>query len=185
MNKYVETFNILLMIASVIAASVWAAHIPPLWLPFGLAVAVLLFTLTVHRKGTKTRLQTARSEHHPLHVFGEMISGSLHLVSALMHKNEITPEDVDRLEDLVEANTTRMERIHPQLTETLGMKTFIDLILPFARSERMINRALSAMMDGYFDEAKRDLQESLPYLQKSERILKEITKLNLQSEPIK
>lgn len=43
------------------------------------------------------------------------------------------------------------------LLEALGFGLFADLMIRFARAERVINRALSASADGHFDEAHSSL----------------------------
>ena len=174
MSKPLKALNLLVLIISVIAASVYASHIPPLWLPFSLAVLVMIITLYVLRRNAKADLTQAQNERHPLKIFAEMVGKSLTLCEHLLKQKDYDPSDVEKLEDLSEFLTTHMERIHPQLTEILGMKTFIDIILPYARAERLMNRALSAMMDGYATEANKSLRESLPFLRETEVRLKNL-----------
>lgn len=167
MSKGIKILNLSIMIISVIAASVFAAHIPPLWWPFSLSALVLTATLYILRKSAKRDLNQAQNEHHPLKIFKEMVVKSLDVCQTLLSKSGYDETDVEYLENLSELLITQMERIHPQLTEILGMKSFIDIILPYARAERLMNRALSAMMDGYGEEANESLKKSLPFLRET------------------
>jgi len=165
---------IALLMFSVIAASIFAARIPPLWEGFTASVAGMIVAIWGLRKsGRQIRLQSAKDEN-PLRTFEQLVNDTFDLVRRLLNRDQWQEQVIDDLENHTELLTTRLAQIHPALVETLGMKNFVSVILPFARAERLFNRALSAATDGYFDEAKNNLRESLPFWQETQELLKQM-----------
>ena len=52
-----------------------------------------------------------------------------------------------------------------------GMRVFTAVMDPFARGERKLNRAWSAAVDGYEDEARRSLRAALPAFREAREAL--------------
>ena len=167
---------ILLLMLSVIAASVFAAHIPPLWEGFTVSVAGMIVAIWGLRKSNREKRQQSGENENPLRAFEQLVSGTFDLVQRFLNIDQWQKQTIDTLEDQTEQLTTKMAQIHPALVETLGMKKFVSVILPFARAERLFNRALSAATDGYFDEARNSLRESLPFWQETQDLLNQIKK---------
>ncbi len=171
MKKLLNILNIAVLVVSVITASVFAAHIPPLWGPFTVSVLIMAGSLFLRRTKSRAELLHGNASNNPVSIFRELIRQALSSVEKLIQKNDLKSEDADLLEDLTERLTTEMDQIHPALVEALGMKPFIDVILPYARGERMIHRALSALTDRYPEEARAILRESLPFLKEAQEKL--------------
>ncbi len=162
MKKFIG--NILLT-AGLIAGSITAARIPPMW--GGLAAS-----LVVMGAGILLRRQGAREE---LHRAAESGTGGVRELERLLG------DALARLEKVLDAPA---EKAHAELTKILeeldefaekaqplrieGLMTYGKIMSIFSRGERALNRAWSAFADGYEKEGRRylrygyeDLKETL------------------------
>ncbi len=172
----IRIFAILYLMIFVVAASIFAAHIPPNWLAFSLSALGMIFCIILIRKQHKAELTHSTNQENPLHVFIQLTKKSSDLAEYLLKIEKWNSEMMSKLENHSESLSTKMQQIHEGLIELLGMKKFILVILPFARAERLLNRALSAATDGYFEEAKISLQESIPFWQEVNHVLNNLKK---------
>ncbi|WP_297090367.1 cell division protein [Thermococcus sp.] len=154
-----------LLTAGLIAGSITAARIPPMW--GGLAAS-----LVVMGAGILLRRQGAREE---LHRAAESGTGGVRELERLLG------DALARLEKVLDAPA---EKAHAELTKILeeldefaekaqplrieGLMTYGKIMSIFSRGERALNRAWSAFADGYEEEGRKylrygyeDLKETL------------------------
>ncbi len=53
------------------------------------------------------------------------------------------------------------------LRSEVGGKRYVAIMSPFASAERRLNRAWSAAVDGYVDEAREQVKQSTPFLEET------------------
>jgi len=171
-----KTVYILLMIVGVIAASLFAAHIPPYWGLFALASLVILMGVVgLHR----LRRNQLRQNHQRQQVRSSLLEpfvGLQQMVERLLSGNHPQPNLPDgvELEERFREYFLQIENVRELLRMRLGTTRFIDFSTTLARAERLINRAVSATIDGYPDEALLSLREAEPFLKETVKILNDL-----------
>ena len=173
MKRLLHQLNIAVLAASVISASVLASHIPPLWGPFTASVLIMAGSLFLRRKNTRDELLDRAIDKNPVVAFGDLIRSAIATVEELSQKKSLGAQEEEMLGNLTEHLTIGINQIHPALIEALGKKHFIEVILPFARGERLLHRAFSALTDHYVEEAFSCLTECLPFLREARLKLEE------------
>ncbi len=160
MRSLYNQLLIVLIALSVITASVFAAHIPPLWWPFTASVIVLSAALAGLRLLNRESGQTIAKQETPVNRFIDLIQTLIHDLETTFLNEAFSQKWLDRLEEKLEHFQLASESLRPGLVDSLGMKQFIAVITPFAQAERQLNRALSAAMDEYPDESLQSLQDA-------------------------
>ncbi|HFE53440.1 MAG TPA: hypothetical protein ENK07_08350 [Bacteroidetes bacterium] len=154
----------------VVLAALYAAPEPPRWIGFVLSLGLLVGGLLLLR----------RRAGQPSSVVKQTASGKMQwareLERAVVVLEKLAASDPDATV-AEEAGDLRLKVFVPfsetadALASELGLQRYADVMIAFARSERALNRGLSAFVDGYPDEASRALRESLHFLQQTTALL--------------
>ena len=153
------------IILGVIAASLFAAHIPPYWGRFAVAnLFIIAGVLGLHRER-----QAALQDNHRQQVRQSLLEPFRQLhrsVEELLAGGDPGPgwPEGEALEELFRERFLEIENVRSLLQLRLGTAQFIDVSTVLARAERLINRAVSATIDGYPEEAYAALQEARPFV---------------------
>lgn len=157
MRIYEKALFISLIGISLIASSVFASHIPVLWLPFVISILIMAGAVTGLRLRTREEVKTSASEKNPLTKFVRLLKEEEKEVGLLLNEKTESAEWSERLEIDQQHFYTEIEEVRAGLVDVLGMKNYISVITTFAAAERQLNRALSAAIDTYYDEADKAL----------------------------
>jgi len=164
MKTTIRTVAIIVIIVAVIAASLFAAHIPPLWPPFTVSVLVLAAALFVLRHVNKESYSGADNPQNPFNRFRRLLEEQF---GFLQQFNENSELDTGLLEDRLEHQFTEVESLRTGLVEFLGMARYVAVFTPFAQAERLQYRGLSAALDGYSEEARKSLLQAQKHLREA------------------
>ncbi len=157
-----KSVTIIIIAVSMITASIFAAHIPMLWVPFIGALVIMsaaIYGLRIINKNI---------------IIKEAVQGigSVNSFTASVKETEKLAADfidgtIDGsvLEDKLEILQSRFEKTGDKLREELGMKLYTERVIKYAGAERLMNRALSAALDGYPEEARANCRKAIPILQ--------------------
>ncbi|NJE05522.1 cell division protein [Thermococcus sp. M36] len=154
-----------LLTAGLVAGSITAARIPPMWGGLAVSLAVMGVGIFLRRQGAKEELHRA----------AQTGTGGVRELERLL------ADAIARLENVLDAPA---DEAHAELTKILeeldefaekaqplrieGLMTYGTIMSVFSRGERALNRAWSAFADGYEKEGRKylrygyeDLKETL------------------------
>ena len=155
------------MILAVASASVFAAHIPPMWYHFSASILVLVVAIYFQRKSLKQEILNAKEESYSLESFEKFLrelESALQKVLALGVEGE---ESANMLENSIERITIEMDYFRVNIAEEIGIGKYTEVITTFAKAERKLNRGYSALIDGYREAAEENLTEALRLVKNS------------------
>lgn len=172
-----RVFSILIIIVGTIGAAVTAAHIPPLWLEFIIFLVITSAGIYLNRKKTSDKFSTQNNYVSPLNQFKTLIDEQVELLTGFIENNNVMHGLLENYQ--VEHLYNQVEQIRIGIINQLGMKKYISIISPFARAERLLYRGYSSATDGYSEEAKQSLTQSLEFFKMTKEELNKI--LEIQS----
>jgi hypothetical protein len=139
------------------------------------SVLILAGVVGLHQL-RKNELRQNRQRQQVRSSLLEPFVGLQQLVERLLsgsHSQPALPDGVE-LEEQVREYFLQIEDLRELLRMRLGTTRFIDFSTTLARAERLINRAVSAAIDGYPEEALLSLREAQPFLNQTVKILTEL-----------
>jgi len=142
---------------SLIASSLFASHIPVLWLPFSISILVMAGATIGLRLISREEVQASSSEKNPLNKFVRLLNEEEKAVSGILENEDNSAEWTEQIEIDQQHFYMQIEEVRSGLVDVLGMKKYISVITSFAAAERNLNRGLSAAIDAYYDEARKAL----------------------------
>jgi len=161
-----KAISIFIIAIGVVAALLFAAHNPPFWFLFGLSPVSLIFGLYVLRTTVKSELQISTEKNSDKITIENTLGEATKKIQTLITSIE-TGATKNFLEQL---NTINLNYYRPFTDNSMfwiekyGMKKYADLMIPFALSERLLNRSISAAIDNYFDESFQALKDCYGHL---------------------
>lgn len=161
-----------MIIIGTIGASVAAAHIPPLWVPFGLFIGLAALGMALKKMQEKKTSGEQRGEQDAVARFKDIIEDHILLMNQLMDKEELHSELL--INSSVPHLYNRIEQVREELVNRLGTRDYIAIIAPFAQGERLLYRGYSAAIDGFDNEAKKSIKESLEFFTMTQNELKRV-----------
>jgi hypothetical protein len=170
-----KVLNIIVIALAVIAASVFASRIPPMWEEFSIAVFVLALAIFYQRKSLKKEIMEARSEGegYTLEAF-EKFSSELEKALNLVLEKDFHDEEktASVLEEWIERISIEMDYYRVNITEQIGIGKFTEIMASFAKAERRLNRGYSALIDGYVEDAKENIRDAVRLLAEAQKTIK-------------
>ena len=165
-NVFKKIFSIFIIAISVVAALLFAAHNQPFWLLFGLATILLIFGLFVLRTTVKSEHQMAiKKNNKNLSIDSALNDAAIKIQKMISSfENETTSNYLEQLHDIKLTGYLRFTENSTFLIEKYGMKTYADLMIPFALSERLLNRSISAAIDNNLNESFQALKDCYGHL---------------------
>ncbi|MFH1723787.1 MAG: hypothetical protein ABII00_04095 [Elusimicrobiota bacterium] len=165
----------------IIIASIFAAPTPPKWAPFilGLIITVAGGLMARKRSGHKPKKADADAEHAgPLTIENmvdrlEALAKDLKALAALSLESLIK-EEAKAQADLehVQTQLNHLFEGRHTIEEEEGMQAYAEIFSHLAILERALNRAWSAMVDGYPKEAHASLQRAGGLIPEAESIVR-------------
>ena len=146
----------LLLTASAVAASIFAARTPVIAGPFAVSLLVMAISILILRRSPRSE-KVAEQSNVESGVFdfsaclADVTSSLDRLVGA---KEELTCEKIHReLNLLIEGPLFDFAQARNSLLTTFGFASYARVIAEFTRGERIASRAWSAAVDGYLQES--------------------------------
>ena len=172
-----RVFSILVIIIGTIGAAVTAAHIPPLWLEFIIFQIITSAGIYLNRKKTSEALNTQNNSANPLNQFIILIDEYVELLTGVIANDNDMYSLFENCQ--IEHLYNQVEQVRVGIINQLGMKKYISIISPFARAERLLYRGYSSVTDGYKEEAKQSLTQSLDFFKMTKEELNKILEVTL------
>ncbi len=156
--------------AGVVLAALFATPEPPHWGAFAASLAVLALGLLLLRQRGDDRKRSATVRVEGPQQWADQLQGAAVRLENLVATgpNIESAEELDRLRLNV---FVPFAEVGEKLAATLGLQRYADVMIAFARSERALNRGLSALVDGYPGEATTALREALVFLRQTTDLL--------------
>ncbi len=161
--------NIVIVI-SLIVASFFAAHIPTNWTGFGISAFVMLTAILLQRKETKALFTDTESGKFSLRDFQSALSELKSGLEKIIEKPD--EEFAGKIEETLEELLPEVESFRLGIIEEAGVESYTEIITTYSSGERLINRGLSAAIDGFTESAKENIRKALPILERTMEIIK-------------
>ncbi|GEM_PF-3454232 len=169
----IKAGSIFVIALSVVAALLFAAHNPPFWLLFGLSTLFLIIGLYVFRATVKNERNVElelNSRNISIHDF---LNEAKRKIQELISSTEANTTDNywEKLNAIKLSCYLPFTENSTFIIDKYGMKTYADLMIPFAFSERLLNRSLSAAIDKNRGESLQALKDCYEHFQDVIQIL--------------
>lgn len=166
-NLIKKVVSIFIIGISVVSALLFAAHNPPFWLLFSLAATFLIFGLFVLRTTVKHEHQLAVRNNNKNLSTENILNNAAAKIQNLISSTENEPvrSYLNQLQDIKLTSYLHFTENNTILIEKYGMKKFADLMIPFALSERLLNRSISSAIDNNLNESLQALKDCYEHLQ--------------------
>ena len=177
--KWQKVLTLVIIILAVVSASLYGAMIPINWQGFGVSSLVLLVAIIFQRKSLKKEIQEGKEGKYSLQSFLEFTNKLESNLRQILNKNfPITNSQIEKiLEKETEKISLEMDSFKNKIVEEIGVGKFTEIMTTFAKAERKLNRAYSALIDGYKEETLSDVEESIRLIDETRKIIeKYITK---------
>ncbi|NOY78726.1 MAG: hypothetical protein GXO76_12755 [Calditrichaeota bacterium] len=171
-----KTVASLVIAAGVILSSLFAAHMPPRWIEFGISIFGLGVGLISLRMIKKRELLSQESASDGARSPDKILRDArvkLEAVSQAVQKNGVTESEIEKLDTIQTAYFLEFASKKETLIERYGIKKYADFMIPFSMAERFLNRSISSGIDGYYEEVTRSLKNVFPYLKETIQKLEE------------
>ena len=156
--------------AGVVLAALYAAPEPPHWSAFAASLGVLILGLLLLRQRRSERSGSAAAGVADSRQWAQRLQAAAARLERLVAA-QLEAESVDEVERLRLEVFVPFAEAGEKLAATLGLQRYADVMIAFARSERALNRGLSALVDGYPGEATTALREALEFLRQTADLL--------------
>jgi len=144
------------------------------WKLYGLCLAAMLVGMVCLRLAARAELGQAGDKHsEDIEVLQRSLSALIGKVRGLEEARtdddqlgmyeRIDGELIDDINAFVEARESMIPKF--------GMQRYADVMSPFAKGERLLNRAWSASADGYVDEVRSCITSAREELEKAHALL--------------
>lgn len=172
-----RVFSIVVIIVGIIGAAVTASHIPPFWLEFVIFLFITSIGIYLSRKKTSEELTTQNNSANLLNQFKFLIDENVELLTKVITQDKGIQDFLENCQ--IEHLYTQVEQIRIGIINQLGMKKYISIFSPFARAERLLYRGYSSATDGYNEEAKQSLIQSLDFFKITKDELNKVLEVSL------
>ncbi len=174
-----NTKNRILLISialMVVAATLAASHTPIDWNYFALSVVILAILIFVQKHELKKTLTESKNSGLSLNKFEELLDTVLLKLDEIS-KNEIDEKYSNKLLSIMDEVMPDIDEYRISMINQYGVANYTQICIPFAKAERLINRGVSAAIDGYLEESQKNISNSLKFLKLS---IKEIEKTKVE-----
>jgi len=165
--KNIKSKIILASIALMVAVTTLVASYTPInWNYFIISTIVLAISILLQKREMKKSLTDNGNSELSLSNFKESLNNILLKLNEIS-KVEIGEKYSDSLIGIIDESLPNIDDYRLPLINELGIANYTQIIIPFAKAERLINRGVSAAIDGYLEESQKSIINSLSFLQLS------------------
>ncbi len=176
--KNIKSKMLLVGIAIMVAVTTLVASYTPIsWGYFALSVIVLAILIWLQKYELKKSLTNNANSELSLSNFNETLSDILIKLGDIS-KKEINENYSNELLFIMDNSMLNVDDYRISMINELGIANYTQIIIPFAKAERLINRGVSAAIDGYTEESKKCISDSLSFIKLS---IDEIEKIEVSS----
>lgn len=155
---------ILLIILSVIGASISGAKIPPHYEGLGISLLFMVLGIILLRKLDKNEKNELAIKNDGEGSFYNSIRSvydeAMRIITSMSKEEDYTRE----LEKFQANFLSELNERLSLFNHSLGIKEYARLMIPYAQSERQFNRSLSAARDGYMEESIESFRNGITIL---------------------
>jgi hypothetical protein len=159
--------NVFLLVGialSVTAAALFASHTPICWSGFLFSVIVMAVLIWMQKKEQKKNYTVVGKTEYSLQQFEENLKELIKSINELIENKE-NENYLNKLENIIEKYMPDIDEYRIFLINQLGMADYTKISIPFSKGERLINRSISAAVDGYLEESKNNILKSINFIE--------------------
>ncbi len=172
--KNIKSKIILGGIAILVAVTTLVASYTPInWGYFALSVFVLAILIWLQKRELKKSLTNDENSKLSLSNFNENLNDILIKLTEVS-KKVIDENYSNELLFIMDNSMLDVDDYRISMINELGIANYTQIIIPFAKAERLINRGVSAAIDGYAEESKKCIIDSLSFIKLSIDEIKKI-----------
>ena len=155
-------FSYILLTVSTVAACLFAARVPMMTAPLVASVAVMAASVVLMRRSYRARLEReVSSENGNLFDFSAAAGDVLGTLEILESDTQAGCERIHKeLDRMVDGVLFDFAEARQGLMALYGFGGFAHVVGEFTRGERAVNRAWSAAVDGYPEEARSSVRRA-------------------------
>ena len=176
--KNIKSKILLVSVAIMVAVTTLVASYTPInWGYFALSVIVLAILIWLQKIELKKSLTNKANSELSLSNFNKTLNNILIKLRDIS-KKEINENYSNELLFIIDNSMPNIDEYKNSMINELGIANYTQIIIPFAKAERLINRGVSATIDGYNKESKKCISDSLSFIKLS---IDEIKKIEVSS----
>ncbi|MEN8192692.1 MAG: hypothetical protein ABFS12_07730 [Bacteroidota bacterium] len=148
----------------VVVSALSASHTPIYWEYFGFSIIVLALLIILQKREIKKEIEHNDFDDFNIKNFKETIEHLTNEVKSIS-KEIIKDNYTEMLTGKLETYKINIDDYRLTMINQIGVKKYTKISIPFAQAERIINRGMSAAIDGYFEESQNEIRKSIKYLE--------------------
>lgn len=147
----------------VVVTTLVASYTPIDWSYFGLSAVVMAILIWFQKRELKKTINDGDYNGLSLLKFEEQINIMLFKLDKIS-TSKIDEKYSNELLSTIDEVMPNIDEYRLLMINQFGVANYTQISIPFAKAERLINRGLSAAVDGYKMEAKKNISNSLNFL---------------------
>ncbi len=150
----------------VVVITLAASYTPVNWTYFSLLSIVLALLIWLQKRELKKTLTESSNNGLSLKGFKEsldIVAGDLDDIS----KKEIDETYLSNLLSIMDNKMPNIDEYKISIINQFGIANYTQISIPFAKGERLINRGVSAAIDGFVEESQKNIADSIELLKLS------------------
>lgn len=159
MTKFTKISLLLAITIAIIALVLIAAYTPIHWGYFTIVSIVLSLLIWMQKREVKKTLMEEKSQVFSLTSFEEKLQSVFKKI-IIISDHETTQNDDKKTNDISSLMMPNIDDYRISMIHQLGVVKYTNISIPFSKAERLINRAISAAVDGYLEEAGHNINEA-------------------------
>ena len=162
--KNIKSIALLISIALMVAVTTLvAAYTPINWTYFILVSFILAVLILLQKREIKKSLTENGNNELSLSKFEELLK-IVFVKFDEVSKCEIDEKYLEKLLSIMDEQMPDIDEYRISMINQFGVANYTQISIPFAKAERLINRGVSAAIDGYLVESQKSILNSIEFL---------------------
>jgi hypothetical protein len=146
-----------------VLSSLIASHTPINWIYFSTSVIVMALLIWLQKRELKKTLTESGNNELSLTKFEELLNRILKKLDSIS-KKKIDKNYSNELFSVIDEVMPNIDEYRISMINQYGVANYTQISIPFAKAERLINRGVSAAIDGYLVESQKSISNSIEFL---------------------
>ena len=161
--KNIKNTILLISIAlMVVVTTLVASYTPINWTVFIIVAIVLALLIWLQKNELKKTLTGDENNQLSLFKFEELLNALSSKLSEIS-KSELDEKYLNKLLTIIEEQMPNIDKYRISMINQYGVAVYTQISIPFAKAERLINRGVSAAIDGYLKESQNSILNSIRF----------------------
>ena len=146
-----------------VVSSLIASHTPINWIYFSISAIVMALLIWLQKRELKKTLTESGNNELSLTKFEELLNRILKKLDSIS-KKKIDENYSSELFSVIDEVMPNIDEYRISMINQYGVANYTQISIPFAKAERLINRGVSAAIDGYLVESQKNISNSIEFL---------------------